>query len=230
LVARTDRHRKEPLLRARRVRRLSAVARPQPPRERLALVAGLVVSLALAAVTLGGVLLAGGVSPASAPVRAAGGFLTAGAPQAPAPTGGDLTSVRRMRAIVLTQLRRAQRLLRPCGAPASIARSRIALADWRHCARWPLARLGMDGRMDGGILSTLGGHLPAGGCREAVLGRANGMALIGAEAEAVVHGLWDVSPGGRAETAQGAASVAGLIGAMRRAWRGSPLRLCHPVL
>jgi hypothetical protein len=217
-------------MRAHRVRRLSAVARPQPPPDRLALVAGLVVSLALATATLGGVLLRDGVSPASAPVRAPGGSVTAGASQAPAPTDGDLSSVRRMRAIALTQLGRAQRLLRPCGEPAGIARTRLALADWRRCARWPLARLGMDGRMDGGILSTLGGHLPAGGCRDAVLGRANGMALLGAEAEALVRGFWDVSPGGRAETEQGATSVAGLIASMRRAWRGSPLRPCHPVL
>jgi hypothetical protein len=211
----------------RPIRRLFAVVRPQPSRDRLALLAGLAASIVLASAVAGTARLAHGLGRAA---PAAGSAPLSGRTAPVVATAGDVASLRRIRQIARSQLRISQRRLRTCPGRADIADSAESLRTWTRCATWPLAHLGMDGRTDGGILSAIGQHLPAGGCREVVLGRAGEMRLLGAEAEGVVRGRWDATPAGRSETARDAESVLGLIGYLRRAWRESPLATCRPVL
>jgi hypothetical protein len=208
---------------AGRIRRPSADRRPQPA----ALLVGLTVSLVLVAVALGAMRathVARGI-----PREAAVSKTPTGGPARVA-TAGDIASLERVDEIVRMQLRSAQSQLRGCSERGGISRSTASSNAWAQCARWPLAHLAMNGRTDGGILYSLAQHLPAGDCRQAVLGRSNTIRLLAADADEILRAVRDRTPSGRSATATRASSMLHLIGGLRHDWRSSSLTSCDPTL
>ena len=96
----------------------------------------------------------------------------------------DLESLHSARRIARTRLRAAVRSLRRCDG---------------DCARWPLARLAIDGRVAGGILYGVAASDGLADCRPQTMGEANGLRVLGGQADEIIDRLADAS---RAETAR----------------------------
>jgi hypothetical protein len=132
-----------------------------------------------------------------------------------ADAGGDLASLRAIDRIALHQMRRASRQLGGCAGAARIRASVEGMIAWRRCARWPLAHVSVDGRTNGTILYGLGQRVESAKCRAFVVGRANTLRLMAADADQLVRTIWDTSSRGRYFAANGVGSITGFLRTMR---------------
>jgi hypothetical protein len=130
-----------------------------------------------------------------------------------------VSDLQRIDHIALGQLRRASRQLEQCVGVADVRASPAGLSAYRGCARWPLAHIAVDGKVNGTILYAIGQQVRHIACRALVVGRANNMKLLSADATALVHGLWDASRSGRHATAGGAGSITAFL-----RWLGREIR------
>jgi hypothetical protein len=142
-------------------------------------------------------------------------------------TGSDIASVREIDRIALGQMRRASRQLSGCVDAAEIRASVSGMVAWRRCARWPLAHVSVDGRANSAILYGIGQRLEAAGCRAFVVGRANTLRLLAADADQLVRSIWDTSSRGRHYTANGVGSITGFLRTMRQDIARSALGPCE---
>jgi hypothetical protein len=184
--------------------------------QRLAVPAGLGTALVLA-------LLVGLIARLGAP--AAGSHAAARTPVSGA--GSDIASVRQIDRIALRQMRRASRQLAGCVDAEEIRASVGGMVAWRRCARWPLAHVSVDGRTNSAILYGIGQRLEAAGCRAFVVGRANTLRLLAADADQLERSIWDTSSRGRHYTANGVGSITGFLRSMRREIARSALGPCE---
>ena len=141
--------------------------------------------------------------------------------------GGDLASLRRIDQIALRQMRRASHQLAGCAGAARVRASVAGMVAWRRCARWPLAHISVDGRTNGTILYGLGQRLQSAKCRAFVVGRANTLHLIAADADQMVRTISDASGPGATVTANGIGSITGFLRTMRRDIARSGLGPCE---
>jgi hypothetical protein len=157
-----------------------------------------------------------------------------GAPRASPPAGrtpppamgSDIASVRQIDRIALRQMRRASLQLAGCVDAAEIRASVGGMVAWRRCARWPLAHVSVDGRTNSAILYGIGQRLEETGCRAFVVGRANTLRLLAADADQLVRNIWDTSDRGRHYAANGLGSITGFLRSMRREIARSALGPC----
>lgn len=131
-------------------------------------------------------------------------------------TGSDIASLREIDHIALRQMRHASRQLSGCVDAAAIRASVHGMVAWRRCARWPLAHVSVDGRTNSAILYGIGQRLDATGCRAFVVGRANTLRLLAADADQLVRSIWDTSSRGRHYAANGIGSITGFLRTMRQ--------------
>jgi hypothetical protein len=124
---------------------------------------------------------------------------------------GSLRSLRYARRMAGRQLRDDERDLRNC-----VSRTPATILDWRHCVRWPLAHLAIDGRVSGGVLYAIAERLPRGGCREQALGEANELRILGGLSDEVLHGLSNSSDEAAAETARSFDAATSMMVDVRR--------------
>ena len=124
-------------------------------------------------------------------------------------------------------MRRASHQLAGCAGAARVRASVAGMVAWRRCARWPLAHVSVDGRTNGTILYGLGQRLESAKCRAFVVGRANTLRLIAADADQMVRTIWDTSSRGRYLTANGIGSITGFLRTMRRDIARSGLGPCE---
>ncbi|HEX4692836.1 MAG TPA: hypothetical protein VH276_19205 [Solirubrobacteraceae bacterium] len=159
-----------------------------------------------------------------------------GAPQAasqapgrtPVVAGGDdLASLRQIDRIALRQTRRASHQLAGCAGAERVRASVAGMVAWRRCARWPLAHVSVDGRMNGTILYEIGQRLESVKCRAFVVGRANTLRLMAADADQLVRAIWDTSSRGRYFAANGLGSITGFLRTMRHDIARSGLGPCE---
>jgi hypothetical protein len=143
-------------------------------------------------------------------------------------SGSDIASVREIDHIALVQMRRASRQLSGCVDAAVIRASVRGMVAWRRCARWPLAHVSVDGRTNSAILYGIGLRLEETGCRAFVVGRANTLRLLAADADQLERNIWDTSSRGRHDTANGVGSITGFMRTMRRDIARSALGPCEP--
>ena len=144
-----------------------------------------------------------------------------------ATAGGDLASLRRIDRIALHQMRRASRQLAGCAGAERVRASVAGMVAWRRCARWPLAHVSVDGRTNGTILYGLGQRLESAKCRAFVVGRANTLRLMAADADQLIRTIWDTSSRGRYFTANGIGSITGFLRTMRHDIARSGLGPCE---
>jgi hypothetical protein len=141
--------------------------------------------------------------------------------------GSELASLRQIDRIALRQMRRASRQLAGCADASRVRASVRGMVAWRRCARWPLAHVSVDGRTNGAILYGIGQRLGATRCRAFVVGRANTLRLLAADADQLVRSIWDTSSRGRYFTANGLGSITGFLRTMRRDITRSGLGPCE---
>jgi hypothetical protein len=130
--------------------------------------------------------------------------------------GADVESLRRIDRIALRQMRRASRQLAACAGARRVRASVRGMVAWRRCARWTIAHVSVDGRTNGTILYGIGQRLEAARCRAFVVGRANTLRLMAADADQLIRTIWDTSSRGRYFAANGIGSITGFLRTMRR--------------
>ena len=140
--------------------------------------------------------------------------------------GEDLASLRQIDRIALRQMRRASDQLAGCAGAERVRASVAGMVAWRRCARWPLAHVSVDGRMNGTILYEIGQRLESDKCRAFVVGRANTLRLMAADADQLVRAIWDTSSRGRYFAANGLGSITGFLRTMRHDIARSGLGPC----
>ena len=144
-------------------------------------------------------------------------------PPATVAKAADVESLRRVRSIAAGQLREADRALDACPRGARIRSSAPAVTAWSACARWPVAHLTVNARIDASILFLTAERLPIGRCRSMALGRSNAMRLLAEAAHQLEAGAWNRSRAGREATAQRLASLRRLVRYVSdRLRRGAP--------
>jgi hypothetical protein len=144
----------------------------------------------------------------------------------PANAGSAVSDLQRIDRIALGQLRLASRQLDQCVGAADVRASPAGLTAYRGCARWPLAHIAVDGKVNGTILYAIGQQMRDIACRALVVGRANNMKLLSADATALVHGLWDASRSGRQATGGGAGAMTALLRSLGREIRHAGVGAC----
>jgi hypothetical protein len=140
--------------------------------------------------------------------------------------GGEIASLRQIDRIALRQMRRASRQLAGCAGAERVRASVEGMVAWRRCARWPLAHVSVDGRTNGTILYGIGQRLGATKCRAFVVGRANTLRLMAADADQLVRSIWDTSSRGRYLIANGLGSITGFLRTLQRDIARSGLGPC----
>ena len=132
-------------------------------------------------------------------------------PAATVAAGADIASLRRVRTIAVSQLREADHMLSTCPPAARVSRSARDIDAWSACARWHVAHLEVNGRINARILYTTAGRLPSGQCQRAAMGRANAMMLLADAAHQLLLGASDRSRPGRTASMHRIDQLRGLI-------------------
>jgi hypothetical protein len=138
-------------------------------------------------------------------------------------TAADLASLRAVQAIQQGQLRELRKALVAC-APET--RDKPAFITARGCLRAPVNHAVINGRMNGGLMSSLANKMLPGACYRQLLSSANGMRFLAMTASNVSRSWFDISPTGRRDALNGVVALAQETTALQQSTRVNP-KICQ---